>query len=452
MAGEFGDLISMDYGDLGGTNWDNYDWSSLFADPNTDLFQGGDLNALMAGFPTSGAGEQMYYDNVTGQFVTLAQAQQIDPSFQGVGGYGGTSDVLGSGGSAATGPYGYGGTSNTSEAISPAQLSGWERALGMAPGALSAALGLGTLGAAGAALFGGGNRPGTATQTNTTTPSALNSPQVQQLLGTPGGPAGGPGGAYTGGTGLQGAAGQAANALQGPQGLLQGQIGAIPQLNPAIQAAIGQNALGFSRGDVPTLNNPQAQQYFQNVLGGQNAAVDYQTGNSLEAALQQLRARGFAGGSEIFREGAPAAAMGPVVAQGNAQKSMNLGNINAQQLAYAAQLPLWGSQLNTQQLGQQGVPFSAYTTAAQTQGGLPLDLLRALMGQGGSTSTQTSTGAPPNFLQTLGQIVPLLGAAGGALNAPSVTGGTQFGIGANGMYSTTTPSLYSQVAGLFGSG
>jgi hypothetical protein len=231
---------------------------------------------------------------------------------------------------------------------------------------------------------------------------------------------------------------------------LQGQINAIPQLNPAIQAAIGQNALGFSRGDVPTLNNPQAQQYFQNILGGQNAAVDYQSANALTDAMQQLRNRGFAGGAEIFREGAPAAAMGPILAQANAQKAMNLGNINAQQLGYAAQLPLWGSQLASQQLAQQTVPFGAYTTAAQTQGGIPMDLLRALMGQGGSSTTQTTTGAAPNLLQTLGQITPLLGAAGAAFGSPSVTGQTQFGIGANGLYSTTTPSLFDQYRTLFG--
>ena len=412
------------------------DWSSLFGGAWPDYMNDPGLGSVTGG-------EQMYFDTQTGQVVTLAQAQAIDPTFTGGGGYGGQSDVLGSGGSQATGPYGLGGTSNTSDAINQQQLSGWAQALGMAPAALSALLGLGSLGAAGAALFGAGNQPGTATQTTTTQPNALSNPQVQQLLGSAGTQgAGGAGGAYTGGTGLQGAAGQAAANLQGPRGLLQGQMGAIPQLNPAIQAAIGQNALGFSQGEVPTLANPQAQAYFQNILGGQNAAVDYQSTNSLTDAMQQLRNRGFAGGAEIFREGAPAAAMGPILAQANAQKAMNLGNINAQQLAYAMQLPRLGADLGTAQLNQQNIPFGAYTQALGGQSQIPLELLRLLTGQGGSSTTSTSTGAPPNFLQTVGQVAPLIGGAVGALGSPAVTG--LYPSGQN------QPSLWAQLGGLFG--
>ena len=440
-------------GDLfgGGQTYDipGIDWSGLFGGGWPDYMSDPGLASLTGG-------EQMYFDTQTGQLVTLAQAQALDPTFNPEGAISQTPTGMESGGGGLfpgtpatglqTGTNGVG--AGVGANISPAQASILGQILGIAPGAITALAGLGMLGGATAALFGAGNQPGTATQTSTTTPSALSNPQVQQLLGTAGtvGPAGAGGapGAYTGGTGLQGVAGQAAANLQGPQGLLQGQIGAIPQLNPAIQAAIGQNALGFSQGDVPTLNNPQAQQYFQNILGGQNAAVDYQTTNSLTDAIQNLRARGFAGGSEIFREGAPAAAMGPVIAQANAQKAQNLGNINQQQLTYATGLPLLGSQLATQQLSQQAMPFSAYTAALGSQAQIPQALLQALMAQGGSTSTSTATGAPPNFLQTLGQIAPLIGAAGGAFGSPAVAGqpATQ--------YSAGTPSLYAQLAGLFG--
>lgn len=427
----------------GGQTYDipEIDWGSLFGGSNLDwLTMGPGLT------PNLGVEQQYFLDaqNPGGQPLTLAQVMQIDPTFtfSSVGGSPGLSGAEPSTPQAGTNLPG--GTQP-----SAAQMSTLEQILKLVPGTLSAALGLGALGASGAALFGQGNQPGTATQTSTTTPSALNNPAVQGLLGSPGtmtpGADGAPG-MYTGGSGLQGAAGQAASNLQGPQGLLQGQIGAIPQLNPAIQAAIGQNALGFSQGDVPTLNNPQAQQYFQNVLGGQNAAVDYQTGNSLSDAIQQLRARGFAGGSEIFREGSPAAAAGPILAQANAQKAMNLGNMNAQQLQYATLLPQLGSQLNTQQLGQQAVPFGAYTTAAQTQSGIPQALLQALMGQGGSTSTQTSTGASPNLLQTLGQIFPVLSAGTSYLGSPGVIGTPPNSLSG----SPGTPSLWSQYAGLFG--
>ncbi len=425
--------------DTGGVNLNdpNTDWGGLFG---TDWLtqQLGGLGGF-GGYDQSGGG-QMFLDNLTGDFLTLQQVLAIDPTFQYAGG------ATGLAGAEPSTPQGGRNLPGDTPPPPPGDTTDWARLL---PAALTAALGLGTLGVAGAGLFGAGNQPGTATQTRTDTPNALNNPQVQQLLGSPGtttgGIAGAPG-AYTGGTGLQGASGQAAANLQGPQGLLQGQVGAIPQLNPAIQAAIGQNALGFSQGNVPTLNNPQAQEYFQNILGGQNAYVDYQTGNSLEAALQNLRARGFAGGSEIFREGAPAAAMGPVVAQGNAQKAMNLGNVNAQQLAYATQLPKLGADLNTAQLNQQNVPFTAYNQAAQTQSGIPLELLRLLTGQGGSTSTQTTTGAAPNLLQSLMAALPAASAGGSFLNSPSVTGTP-----ANSMTGAPgTPSLYAQLAGLFG--
>lgn len=425
------------------------DWSSIFSGGG----QFSDINDVLAGVPSAASSPQMYFDTQTGQLVTLAQAQALDHTFNPEGAISQTPTGINSGGGLFPG-----GTTGTGTAAGSTPATGTSpnqqqasllgQILGIAPGALTALAGLGMLGGAGAAVFGAGNQPGTATQTSTTTPSALSNPQVQQLLGTPGSVgapgAGGAPGAYTGGTGLQGAAGQAAANLQGPQGLLQGQIGAIPQLNPQIQAAIGQNALGFSQGNVPTLANPQAQQYFQNILGGQNAAVDYQTTNSLSDAIQNLRARGFAGGSEIFREGAPAAAMGPILAQANAQKAQNLGNINQQQLTYATGLPLLGSQLATQQLSQQAVPFSAYTSALGSQAQIPQALLQALMAQGGSTSTSTATGAPPNLLQTLGQIVPLIGAAGGAFGSPAVAGQPAT---AN---SAGTPSLYAQLAGLFG--
>ena len=440
-------------GDLfgGGQTYDlPIDWSALFGGAWPEYMSDPGLASVMGG-------EQMYFDTQTGQVVTLAQAQAIDPTFNPEGAISQTpTGMFSGGGGLSTGISGVEPSTPQTGVNLPTgtqtqqQLSTLAQILGIAPGALSALAGLGMLGGAGAALFGGGNQPGTATQTSTTTPSALQSPQVQQLLGSTGtiapGGAGGAPGAYTGGTGLQGAAGQAAANLQGPQGLLQGQIGAIPQLNPAIQAAIGQNALGFSRGEVPTLANPQAQQYFQNMLGGQNAAVDYQTANALTDAIQQLRARGFAGGSEIFRQGAPAAAMGPILAQANAQKAMNLGNINAQQLGYATALPQLGANLNAAQLGAQAVPFSAYTSALGAQSQIPQALLAALLGQGGSTSTATATGPTPSLLQTLGQITPLLGAAGGLLNSPSVSGSQ----GIPGLGVPATPGLFDRLSGLFG--
>lgn len=379
------------------------------------------LNSILGGMEgNSGLGgmsnEQMYYDNQTGQMVTLAQAQQLDPSFQGV--------------PQASSPQIPGG--NTLQQPGGTQSPG-SSILNNLPGALGALGALGLTGASLAALLGHGNQPNAATQTSTSTPTAMSDPRVQQLLGSTGT---GQGSALTGNSGLLGAANQAAGNLQGQGGLLQGQMNAIPQLNPQIQQAIQGNALGFSQGNVPTLNNPQAQQYFQNMLQGQNAQVDYNEQNSLSNALDLLRQRGFAGGSEIFREGAPAAALGQVVSQSNAQRATNLGNINAQQLQYATQLPQIGSQLNTQQLGAQQIPFNAQTQALSTQGSIPQNLLASLMNQG-QTTTSSAQGASPNLIQTLGQIAPILGAAGGMASGATANG------------QNPLAGLYSGVSGLF---
>ena len=102
-------------GDLfgGGQTYDlPIDWSALFGGAWPEYMSDPGLASVMGG-------EQLYFDTQTGQVVTLAQAQAIDPTFTGAGGggYTGASDVLSSGGSQATGPFGFGGTSNTSDAI-----------------------------------------------------------------------------------------------------------------------------------------------------------------------------------------------------------------------------------------------------------------------------------------------------------------------------------------------
>ncbi len=92
--------------------------------------------------------------------------------------------------------------------------------------------------------------------------------------------------------------------------------------------------------------------------------------------------------------------------------------------------------------------------SAQTQGNLPLDLMRALMSSSGSTTSGSQTGAQPNLVQTLGQITPLLGAAGGAFSSPAVSGQPGYTqLGTSGLY---TPSGQNQgglsqyLGGLFG--
>src|SRR3990167_2723151 len=185
------------------------DWGGLFGGAWPDYMNDPGLGSVTGG-------EQMYFDTQTGQLVTLAQAQAIDPTFNPQGAASQTPTGLGL--QSGTSGVGAGVGAN----VTPEQASILGQILGVAPGAISALAGLGMLGGATAALFGAGNQPGTATQTSTTTPGALSNPQVQQLLGTPGAAgaagAGGAPGAYTGGTGLQGAAGQAPANLPGPPG------------------------------------------------------------------------------------------------------------------------------------------------------------------------------------------------------------------------------------------
>src|SRR3990167_10105956 len=147
------------------------DWSWLFGGGWPDYMNDPGLAGLTGG-------EQMYFDTQTGQLVTLAQAQAIDPTFNPEGAISQTPTGMDSGGGGLFPPGVQTGSNGIGAGVgantpSSAQLSGWAQALGMAPGALSALLGLGSLGAAGAALFGAGNQPGTATQTTTTQPNAL---------------------------------------------------------------------------------------------------------------------------------------------------------------------------------------------------------------------------------------------------------------------------------------
>src|SRR3972149_5868122 len=106
------------------------DWSGLFGGGWPDYMSDPGLASLTGG-------EQMYFDTVTGQLVTLAQAQAIDPTFQGI-----------SGAEPSTPQSGV--NLPTGNQPSQAQMSMLEQILRLAPGTLSAVAGLGLLGGAGA--------------------------------------------------------------------------------------------------------------------------------------------------------------------------------------------------------------------------------------------------------------------------------------------------------------
>jgi len=471
------DLFGAAPGDMSATP--GIDWGSLFSGSGNFIDPG--LAAAEAGIGL-GAGEPIFYDTVTRSYVTLSEAMALDPTFN----WTGPSTTY----SNPNVPM-YPGDPNldaqASMSGSPAFSFGdaLAKMLGVAPSLLKTAGALGLLGGAGAAIFGGGNQPGTSLMTSSVSPTTntqssipvtnVQSTQpVTNVTSTlPVTNTSGTGPTWssqqtapvynTSGTGPTWSSyvtnptstsfytdptstsfytnptssnfwtapttttqsttpAMLANPLT--QSLLGMIPGALPQLNPEIQAALNRNALAMSQGQVPTLQDQQALDYFNNILQGQQAAVDYNAQNAMQDMIRSMQARGFSGGLDILREGAPAAAAGPLLAQANAQKAMNLGNINAQQLAYATQLPQTAAALYAQQLAAQGVPYNAILAA-----------VNQLLTAGGTNTVGTTSGTSG------GQTTS--GTSGG--QTTSGTSGGQMTSGTSGMQMTGGTSAYQNL-------
>ena len=230
-----------------------------------------------------------------------------------------------------------------------------------------------------------------------------------------------------------GLAGSAVESVGGPGGLMNQQqqlLGAlpanIPQLNPAIMQALGANALGMSQGMLPALADPNIQQRIASVYQPGFDALNYTAGQQLDQAREQLMQRGFM--APDIREGPTQALTAPIMAAQQLGRSQLYGQMAGSQLDLASRLPMQGSQLAAQQYALASQPFglgvqaaNAFNQPIATQGQLPLSLFDILQRGQGTTSTINTVGPQPNLTTQLGQLAPVLGAAGGMLNSAGNT-------------------------------
>lgn len=297
--------------------------------------------------------------------------------------------------------------------------------------------GLGGLGALGAGLYGalGGGSSGTAGRTTTqsaTTSQAPMSAQQLSLLGSAGGGLMG-----SPGTGLLGLSNQAisnASGLMGVQNMaLQNALSQpLPQLNPLIMQALGDQALGMSQGQLPGLSDPAAMQRLDQIYNPQLAMLSDTTGTALDRARMALQERGFAV-PDMF-EGPTQGLVGPILKGQELARGNILGQRAGAELALAQSLPQQAMQLaqGGMQLGAMPLQLALQQAQAAMQplllsSQIPLDLMRILQSGRGSSTTGSTVGPEPSFLQSISQAAPLFGAASGLFGAA----GNMFGGGSN---------------------
>ncbi|MBI3938172.1 MAG: hypothetical protein HY323_14435 [Betaproteobacteria bacterium] len=202
--------------------------------------------------------------------------------------------------------------------------------------------------------------------------------------------------------------------------LLGGLQNQIPQLNPLILQALGAQAGGMAQGYLPSLNDPQAQARIQSIYQPGFDALNYNAGLALQNAREQLQQRGFQ--APDIREGPTQALTAPILAAQQLGRSQLYGQMAGAQLDLASRLPMLGAQLAAQQYGLQQQPFNmglqlagAYNQPIATQGQFPLSLFDIMERGRGSTQTVNTVGPQPSLTQSLGQIAPVIGGAGGLL-------------------------------------
>lgn len=141
------------------------------------------------------------------------------------------------------------------------------------------------------------------------------------------------------------------------------------RMDPQVLAALNQQALGAAQGQLPALNDALKAQIGK-VYEGRLQDVNRYVDTGLMDALDRARQMGFAGGMEVFREGAPGALAGRVMAEGVRQRGTLAGQQAQDELALAQALPLLGANLAMQQANI-GFSGNAQNRAlADTMGGM----------------------------------------------------------------------------------
>lgn len=122
-------------------------------------------------------------------------------------------------------------------------------------------------------------------------------------------------------------------------------------MSPDIQEAFMGDVLGFANGIIPGLYDPAANQALDEIFNARAGDIDRFVENSLQNVMDTAHSRGFQGGMEIFREGAPAALLAPTLSEATRQFG-NLAGERAQAgINLGTQLPLLGSQIDTARMG-----------------------------------------------------------------------------------------------------
>ncbi len=409
--------------------------------PTFEPAGGGD--ALSFGFGNAGpAGPNigLFYDTLTGQYVTPDQAQLLDPTFGGNGGMGTPAGQL----PAGSAPGGNGDVNstgtNTGGSWMPQNMNDWLK-LG------AAALGLGTagLGAAGIAQgLSGGARQGTSTTGtqggNTfsqSTPGPM-SPELQYLYSQMGGPDYG---------GLQGLAGHSLVQNMAPNGLMNQQAGILGQLygnapnaDPYLQQQLIGNARGMAAGNLPALT-PDLQNQINNIYGSQWNNINRYLEDYLGNVRDQMNNQGWEGGQyDVLRQGPGQALMAPAIREATRQQGLLAGQAAQSSINLAQQLPMQAAQLGTNSLAQgiaanqnQQNIANAFNTPIALRNQLPTALFQGLNQNRGTTTVGNTTGNTTQSQQLPGMTLldafqpaaSLLGGLGGLAGGAAKLGATQ---------------------------
>jgi hypothetical protein len=407
-------IESFDYGDAGLMPTD-FSFDPFMFDP-------------YAGFDI-GAGTDMLYDTMTGQWVTPDQAMQIDPAAYQE--YAASSGVPGTPVTPGQGPFtGYGntGTPPMQPGMLDALKAAWEKdPFGFLMKGGAAALAAGTLGIGAAGLinqFGGDSKGRSTTSTTTSQPGGM-TPEMQALLGGYGGQQGA---GYGGGGGLLGLTGQGIGENTGPYGLMDLQAGQLANLpntaampDPYLNAMLSQNAYGMAMGGLPALGDPMLQSRLDQIYQGRNIDIERGLDNYISQVRDRMNQQGWEGGvGDTLRQGPGQALLAPALAEAVRQRGTLAGQRAAQEIQLAQSLPLQAAQLGQFPFNQnlassqnfQGIA-GAYNTPIAMRTQAPISLYNA-MNAGRGTNSQTTQIAPgPSLLDAFGPTASLLGGVGG---------------------------------------
>lgn len=338
----------------------------------------------LSGFSDASGGSGLFYDTMTGQYVTYDQAVALDPSFAGTGG---ATNLPTGGGVAGNGAGAAGGGGMNLNSIMRLLAGG-------------AGLGAAGLGAAGIAQgLSGGDRQGPITTRTDSGSSTVSMPgpmsaEQNALLTQLGG---------AGYGGLQGMAGHGIVQNMAPSGLMNLQAGILgelygnaPNADPYLQQQLSQQAYGMAGGNLPALSGG-LQQQINDIYGSQWNNIDRYLEDYLGNVRDQMNNQGWEGGTyDVLRQGPGQAMFAPGIREATRQQGLLAGQAAQAGINLAQQLPMNALQLGGGVL-QQGLSAnqnqqniaSGFNTPIALRNQLPLGLFQSMNSARGTSSTTT---------------------------------------------------------------